>query len=271
MMFMLLAMIVSFVIPSVFYARNMSRASMLWPAHAHREKTEAHAGSGAFRATTLQSETQTEIAAGPPTLLRIAAFSGYYLGQMVIPGLLMGFVGVMVATSVAGKSNAFLGLLGLLGSVGALGVCIYAAISVWSAANAMFESRFEVAEQRAKRALLFANIINIPTILIALLAALINRDVSPMGFAIYPIISLVQAAFVLFAVRSHETEFREAYAAALPLSAHSDGEFSNVRVQADVGEVSAVSGSASDPDAFAPHVHDQYAQSASASADKLRR
>ncbi len=218
-MFLIFAMLATIILPTVMFARNIGRSHMFWPQRAHREKTQAQAGSGAFRATTVQTETQTTVPAGPPKLLQLAAYSGYYLGQMAIPGVLMGMVGVMVATMSAGSSNPLLGILALLGSVAGIGLCLYAATTVWSAANTLFESKFEVAEAQAKRALLFANIINIPTILIAVFAALGGKDPSVLGFTFYPIISLMQAAFVLWAVRRHESDFREAIAEAMPSQA----------------------------------------------------
>ena len=86
-----------FVLPTLAYLGVLRRARLAWPSvteYAPVAVTIAAAGPYRGPARPLFAPRDVRGAGGPPDVVRAAAFASYFLGQMFVPGLLAGLVGV---------------------------------------------------------------------------------------------------------------------------------------------------------------------------------
>jgi hypothetical protein len=85
----------AFVVPSLAYAALRAQARLAWPTAVTYEPLDpAEAGPYRGPARPVFGPREVDGSGGPPAVVRAAAFASFFLGQMFLPGLLLGLVGL---------------------------------------------------------------------------------------------------------------------------------------------------------------------------------
>jgi hypothetical protein len=83
-----------FVVPGAAYLFVSRQAHLVWPAVVAYAPLEIES-AGPYRGPAMPLQVPREVRpGGPPWVVRAAAFTSYFLGQMFAPGLLFGLCGV---------------------------------------------------------------------------------------------------------------------------------------------------------------------------------
>lgn len=141
-------------IPGTVYLAVSRQACRVWPSVVTYEPLEIET-AGPYRGPAMPILAPREVrSGGPPWVVCAAAFTSYFLGQMFVPGLLFGLIGIY-----------FFGL-GLIATPG-----LYLAWKIFGLGTALL-NREPGAADRADRAARFAFILNAVVLVVGFIFAL---------------------------------------------------------------------------------------------------
>jgi hypothetical protein len=171
-----LSLLLPLAIPGAVYLAVSRQACRVWPSVVTYEPLEVET-AGPYRGPAMPILVPREVrTGGPPWVVRAAAFASYFLGQMFVPGLLFGLIGIY-----------FFGL-GLISLPG-----LYLAWKIFGLGTALL-NRDPGAADRADRAARFAFILNAVVLVVGFVFAL-N---SSFGFFLigYAVVSIGHGALL---------------------------------------------------------------------------
>lgn len=160
-------------------------------------------GDGAYREGTADRESPVPARHQAPRPLRLAAFCGYYLAQMLVPATLVWLLGLLVAADGArGLSSQWQPLL-LLYFPGAA-----AAVLTWRASTALLRGGRDHADRATRAAATFVVGYNIALMALALALGLVTREPAlPFALAGYAPLSVLLAAWQRALFVRHAEDF----------------------------------------------------------------
>jgi hypothetical protein len=174
-----------------------------WRLEGTREAAFEVAGQGAFREATVRATVASVERARAPGALRAAAFSCWFLAQMVIPGALAWGVGVLVLGESQNRHDPV--SVALMASFFPGAWC---AVLLWKAGNALVRGERAPADRATRRAATFIVAYNALVIAASALWAATHRHEEPVLLcAVYGAVSIVQVSLARAAFAAH----REAY------------------------------------------------------------
>jgi hypothetical protein len=149
---------------------------------------EARRGGGAYR----EARVRTWKAGAAPPSVRVAALSSFFLGQMLVPGVLAAFGGMLALAEMGGDRSPLLAVLLLSAPTG-----VTVAAYLLSAGSAML-ARADDAAPKARRAARWALTHNLVLLSALALAAAARAEEAAfaLGPALYACFSVAQALVV---------------------------------------------------------------------------
>lgn len=160
-------------------------------------------GDGAYREGDALRESYVPAREQCPRPMRLAAFCGYFLAQMLVPATLLWLLGLLVAVDgMRGMSGEWHPLL-LLYFPGAT-----AAVLTWRASTALLRGARDHADRATQAASVFVVGYNVALMALALVLGLMTRNAFvPLALAGYAPLSVAVAAWQRSLFLRHAAEF----------------------------------------------------------------
>lgn len=98
--------LISCVVPVLTLSAMLSRHHLSWVPRYEKEEHVAVAGEGAFRSTELQTNRWKVVGDGLPLPVAIAAFTSFFVGQMVAPATPLALLGFAISLEKKGVPQA---------------------------------------------------------------------------------------------------------------------------------------------------------------------
>lgn len=99
------ATLMACLIPVLTLAAMLSRHHGSWTPHYQKEEHLATAGEGAFRTTEVKTSQWKVVGNGLPVLVAIAAFTSFFVAQMVIPAAPAALLGLVIGLDGGGSNQ----------------------------------------------------------------------------------------------------------------------------------------------------------------------
>lgn len=166
-----------------------------WAERVLRKTRVETVGEGAYRAGTHVVEEVVALRGGAPLSLKLAAWSSYFAGQMIVPGALAWAIGWLIL--IDGHNDQAVLTLGML----AFPPGVWAAVRVWRAGHAVMAGDRAAAAKAVSEAVSLTLWLNGVEVLASLILLLVHaRDAeAAMVNLVYAPLSVAQVLFLRWA------------------------------------------------------------------------